>query len=305
VPRIKGDTFAAVISSYLISPKFQSLAVTTQKSYRQYLKIAQAPEVLGACPVATVRPALIQRFLDGLASRPGAQMNARTALKAVEKWAVVRDLLPYPITTGTEIVGLSDGHHPWTDAQVECAERHARPDIAQIVTLAANTGQRGSDLIRMRWANIETVDGRPGINVTQRKTGLQLWVPFTQPLMAAIETWERRPAPILLKPDGQPYSNRNQLTQAWDRERDRNPQLAPCAGMVLHGLRATAVVRLRRAGATTPQIVDMVGLSAPMVERYSRFASQKESASAAVIHLDRREHQQNENENNLRPAFRK
>jgi integrase len=54
-----------------------------------------------------------------------------------------------------------------------------------MVTLAANTGQRGSDLVRMRWTDIEEYEGRPGINVTQRKTGLVIWIPMTQELMAA------------------------------------------------------------------------------------------------------------------------
>lgn len=53
-----------------------------------------------------VRPALVQQFLDGLADRPGAQQRARVAIKAVERWALVRDLMPFPITTGTEIIGL-------------------------------------------------------------------------------------------------------------------------------------------------------------------------------------------------------
>lgn len=199
----------------------------------------------------------------------------------------MRDLLPHPITTGAEVIGSDSGHKPWSDEQVACVEQHGSPEIARIITLGANTGQRGSDLIRMRWSDIEEVDGRPGINVIQRKTGLQLWIPFTHELAAAVATWERRPTPILLKPNGEPYVDRQQLTAAWVRERDSNGSLSVCAGLVLHGLRATAVVRLRRAGATTPQIVDMVGLSAPMVERYSRFASQKQSAAAAVIHLDR------------------
>ena len=51
----------------------------------------------------------------------------------------------------------------------------------------------------MRWADIEEVNGRPGINVTQQKTGLVIRVPFTQELMAAVATWERRPGFILLK----------------------------------------------------------------------------------------------------------
>lgn len=285
--RIEPHSFAAVIRAYLASPNFAKLTASTKSGYRRYLSLAEQPEILGAVPVGVIRPALVQAFLDGLADKPGAQMRARVALKSVERFALPRDLLPFPITTGTEVVGSEGGYQPWTEDQVGIAERYAKPEIAKIVTLGANTGQRGSDLYRMRWSDIEEVEGRPGINVIQRKTGLRIWIPMTAPLQYAIATWERRPTPILLKPNGEPYGSRQQLSMAWERERDRNPNLYPCAGLVLHGLRATAVVRLRRAGASTPQIVDMVGLSAPMVERYSRFADQRQSALAAVHHLDR------------------
>lgn len=283
---IKGGTFAQVIRAYLASPKFQALAKSTQEHYRYLLAVAEQPETLGALPVDVIRPALVQAFLDGLAGRPGLQINARVALKAVEKWAIVRDMIPHSITLGCEVEGLDGGHEPWADEQVSLAETHARPHLARVVTLAANTGQRGSDLVRMRWTDLETYEGRPGINVTQQKTGLRIWIPFTQDVSRAISSWERRPTFLVLTDDGQPW-NRNQLSTSWLRERDGNPKLSPLKGLVLHGLRATAVVRLRRAGATTAQISDMVGMSAPMVTRYSRLSVQRENALAAVIHLDR------------------
>lgn len=285
--RVEPHSFAAVIRAYLQSPHFAKLAPSTQQTYRIYLRIAELPDVLGGLPVTVIRPSLVQKFLNGLADKPGAQIRARVAIKAVEAFALPLDLLPHSITTGTTVIGSHGGHKPWTDEQVSIAEQYAAPHIAKLITLAANTGQRGSDLCRMRWSDIEDVDGRQGINVVQRKTGLQLWIPFTLELQYAVSMWERRPTFILLNRQGQPYGNRKNLSMSWERERDGNAALAPCAGLVLHGLRATAVVRLRRAGATTPQIVDMVGLSAPMVERYSRFADQKQSALAAVLHLDR------------------
>ena len=200
----------------------------------------------------------------------------------------MRDLLPHPITTGTEVEKSDGGHKPWTDAQVACAENFARPEISRLITLGANTGQRGSDLFRMRWSDLEEVDGRPGINVTQRKTGLQIWIPMTQPLMAAVATWERRPAPLLLKPSGESWGTRNAITMAWKRERDGNPSLAICHGLVLHGLRATACVRLRRAGATPQQIADMVGLSVQMAEESTANAPTRSKArSRPVYRLDR------------------
>ncbi len=286
---IKQGTFASVIRAYLMSPKFDALAHSTRVGYRYLLGLAEQPETLGAYSVEVIRPALVQAFLDGLADRPAQQKNARAAIKAVEKWAIVRDLLPYPITMGTEAPGGTGGFEPWTDEQVDLAERCCRPHLSRVITLASNTGQRGSDLVKMRWSDIEEYDGRPGINVIQKKTGLVIWVPMTQELMRMIAGWERRPTFILLKEDNLPFT-RAQLSDQWMRERDTRPALAPLreAGCVLHGLRATAVVRLRRAGATTGQIAGMVGMSEAMVNRYCRFSVQRDNALAAVHYLDAR-----------------
>jgi integrase len=146
------------------------------------------------------------------------------------------------------------------------------------------------------WSDIEdqidplTGDARTGIHVIQKKTGVQLWIPFTRELSAAIEIWRptRRPPFFLaLRADGTPF-DRNALSWAWNQERARNPALAPleAAGLVVHGLRATAVVRARQRGATVLQISSMFGMSEPMVARYSRLADQREMAMAAVHHID-------------------
>lgn len=270
------------------SAKFQGLAESTRGNYARTLLLAEQEDVLGALSVHVIRPSLVQAFLDGFSDKPDKQRNARTAFQTLNKWARVRDLLPHSITEGCEAPGGDGGYEPWTDEQVRLAEKEARPHLARIITLASNTGQRGSDLVRMRWSDLEEYEGRPGINVVQRKTGLQIWIPFTQELANAVSAWKRQPTFIALKEDGMPWT-RAQLSNQWERERDTKPALHPLAeaGCVLHGLRATAVVRLRRAGATTGQICDMVGMSAQMVSRYCRFQEQRKSALAAVYHLDR------------------
>lgn len=287
MPRIDQRTFAAVIRAYLASPKFNDLAEGTKIRYRIYLRHAEHPDALGAYPIGVIRSALVQAFLDGFADRPGAQSIARNALGAVEKWALPRDLLPYPITTGTEVFGSQGGHQPWTEAQIATAETYAQPNIARVITLGANTGQRGSDLHRMGWSDIEEIEGRPGIHVTQRKTGLQIWIPMTQELQNAIGKWQKQPGPFLRKPDNTMWENRHQMAAAWVRERDRNPQLELCIGLVLHGLRASAAIRLRRAGVPGLLIGDMLGMSKQTVERYCRHADQRRNALAAVHYLDK------------------
>lgn len=287
------DSFVAVVRAFMASPKFRGYAEATQDAWGRELKLAGHPDCLGAVSLQSIRPSLVQAFLDGLDGRPGKQAMALAALKQLDAWAIVRDVLPRPITTGVETGKPTGGHIPWTDEHVALGEREARADLARAITLAANTGQRGSDLIRMGPGDLETFNGILGINVTQKKTGRQVWVPITSPLAAAMEKWERRPGPYLRQPNGGLWT-RKKLTMTWVYHRDTNPALVPLRSvgqdgkaLVLHGLRGTACVRLRRSGATVPQIADMVGLSEQMVARYCRFSVQKENAVAAVYHLER------------------
>jgi len=293
--KITEGCFAAVIRAFIASPKFQNYSPATREVWGRELRLAERPDTLGAISVNIIRPALVQAFMDGMSDRPGKQAAALAALRQVERWAIVRDLLCQPITTGVEFTRSHDGHKPWTDEQVQLAETQARPELARVVTLAANTGQRGSDLVKMRWTDIEDYKGRAGINVVQVKTGKEIWVPITHELATAMAGWERRPGFILLRPTGIPWT-RKALTWAWIVERDTNPALAPLAGLVLHGLRATACVRLLRAGANTRQIADMVGMSEQIVGRYCRFSVQRENASAAVVYLDRNKSEQGASE---------
>jgi integrase len=284
--RVTENSFYALVRAFKDSAKFRGLAEASRDLWGRELDFACRPNCLGAVPLDVIRPALIQGYLDGWDDKPGKQAAAKAAFKALERWAVVRDLLPRSITLGVETGKPEGGHVPWTDAQVALAEKHVRPDLARAITLGANTGQRTSDLVRMGPTDIETYRGIDGINVRQKKTGRQVWVPILTPLAAAMETWERRPGPFLLRMNGTPWPC-GALTDRLDYEKKINPAIAEIAqaDLVIHGLRGHACVRLRRAGCTAMQIADMIGMSAPMVERYCRLSVQRENAVAAVIQL--------------------
>lgn len=292
VGRIMPGTFAHVIRQYLASEEFAAKADGTRKNYRRVLAIAEMENGLGGCSVQVIRPAIIQAFLDGLAHKTGVQSNARIALSAVERFAVVRDLVPYPFMTGTQVIGSEDGHEPWPAEMIALVQEHARSDIARAVTIALHTGQRISDIVRMGPTDIEEKENpytqtiMRGINVIQRKTGVRLWIPIMPDFEAIMATWERRPGPFLTKPRGRPYTS-NDLSNAWWREVRDNKNLEPIlrAGLVMHGLRSTCVVRFRKRGLNALQISSLVGMSLPMVERYCRLADKSEMAMAAVHFL--------------------
>jgi integrase len=274
-------------------------APNTRKAWTRELLFAAHPSALGNVPIDEIRPSIVQRFMNALHDRPGKQYVCLTALRQLEKYAVVLDLLPRQITLGVKIRKSNDGHKPWTEEQVAIALRRCPQHVARLVRLAVETGQRGGDLIRMCWTDLERKSGRLGINVVKtQKTKRRLWIPLTREFEAELLSWRdaRRVIPlgepdyILHKPDGRPFE-RNDITGLWTYQRENNPHLEKLGDLVLHGLRASAIVRLQQAGANTRQISEMIGLSEPMVARYTRHSEQDENALAAVNFLD--EHRKN------------
>lgn len=280
-------TFATLAAAFQARPEFRAYAPTTQVGWARELQ--WLTEGLGSLPLADLKPAIVQLRFDELSDRPGRQHVAKTVLRMVEKWALKRDLISRPLMVDLEIATSDDGHDPWSDSDVALAlSHHVRPHIRRLVALALASGQRCSDLIRMRWDDLVVRQGRLGIQLTTQKVGATLWIPFSKEFAAEIATWPRESEFILTRADGRAWDKAYQPSQAWTGERDRVEALAPLAkaGLVMHGLRSTACVRLRRLGVSTALISQFVGLSEPMVTRYCRHASQEEDALAVVTYLD-------------------
>lgn len=279
--------FAGLVETFISSPEFERLAENSKQLWGRELREAGDLDSLGIYSLKEMRPSLVQKYLDGLAGRPGKQFAALTAIKALDRWAIRRDFLTRQITFGVKTERPEGGHVPWTDAQVSTAERVCRKDLARAITLGACTGQRISDLVRMSWNDIEKYKGHEGINLTQLKTGRQIWIPVNEKLCAALDSWGRKDVgPILLR-DGKPWQSQQHLTDLWSYEKRVNDGLREHRnlGLVMHGLRGYRCVTLSRQGLTDHQIGDLVGMSVGMVSRYTRLSNQRDNALAAHRNL--------------------
>src|SRR5262245_35676383 len=118
--RIVKGRFAAVIKAFMSesNPKWMKYAPATRALWSRELRLAEHPDALGAYFVHELDTAIVQGHLDALADTPAKQVAALAALRQCEKWAMVRRLLPRPITYGCEVEGSDGGHIPWTDEQV-------------------------------------------------------------------------------------------------------------------------------------------------------------------------------------------
>jgi integrase len=273
------DTVNALIDSFIAAwptlPK--PLAPSTQYTYRRHLGVAR--KAWGELQAKGLRAAHVRTMMESLAATPGNANSFLVAMRALSAWARSHDRLDHSVVEGIQTYGTKQGHRPWTPEQIRCAHEHLTGTVRRGVMLMLYSGQRGSDAVRLGWTDID--DG--GFHIRQQKTGREIWCPILPELAQEMATWEKRPGPFLLKDSGRPFT-RAHFWHLFDRERAKLPALADAT---LHGLRATAVIRLRQHGLASGQIGDIVGMSLSMIERYTRHADRKASGKAALISLTR------------------
>lgn len=279
---VVNDTFDGVADAYILALRTAGkLTAGTIDNYVHSLKIAR--KAWGGLPIGGLRPVHVQAVMDGMSAKPGAANNFLSAMRALSTWARVRDHIEHSMTEGVKPYAKETGHKPWTPGQIEAALSQLTGVIRRGVALYLWTGMRGSDAVRVGWTDID----EGGFSYLAQKTGREIYCPIVPELESEMATWEKRPGPFLLqqggRADGQRYT-RKLFSKHFAEARDKVPELA---GVTLHGLRCTAVIRLRRAGLSTAQIGDIVGMSLPMIERYCRFADRKTSGQAALLSLKR------------------
>jgi integrase len=279
------DTVDALIDAYIAAwptlPK--KLAVSTQYTYRRNLDIAR--KAWGALSAKGLRPVHVRALMETLANMPGKANAFLGAMRAFSAWALVHGHIETSLIEGVKSFDRSDkGHKPWTPGQIRAAHEKLTGMVRRGVMLALYTGQRGSDVVRLGPTDIDTGHAGDGFRLRQKKTGSEPWCPILPELAAEIATWEKRPGPFVIQPNGKPLSWKH-FWKFFDAARANIPELT---GTTLHGLRANAVINLRQLGLSAGQISDAIGMSLQMVERYCRFADRKAGGQAVLLKLQER-----------------
>jgi integrase len=141
-------------------------------------------------------------------------------------------------------------HEPWPDELIARFMQEARPSPRWAVKLALYTGQRRSDLVKMRWSHF---DG-DFIEVRQQKTGALVSIPCHKELRAELKNMPRIADTILVGERG-PALTGSSLSvmvrrQLWEMGVD---------GYAIHGLRKNAAVELADAGCSPMEIAAITG----------------------------------------------
>jgi integrase len=177
------------------------------------------------------------------------------------------------------------GHSPWPEPGYEFVMEHGPVYLRRMAFLGRATGQRISDLVKMRPADL----AHDGINLRIGKLrDKPHLVPLTKAQMTEIKSWNVRDLECFISTPkiGKRFSSRY-LNNLWNDWRTSD-EAAPIRNlkMTVHGLRATAIHDRRSTGTEDGAIADEIGMSVKMVSRYLRFADKTASARAS---RDRRE----------------
>lgn len=166
----------------------------------------------------------------------------------------------------------------WIDADLDALEKVASPELMHAARLAAMTGLRKSDLLRLSWSHIKPLS----IEITtgkskNRKTTL---IPLYGSLRAHLETIPKRSTRVLTNTDGVPWAGG--FGSSWNKAVTR-------AGIDkhLHDLRGTAATKLYLAGFSIREIAEILTWSEDRVEALiNRYVKRDELLRDRIRRMD-------------------
>ena len=210
-----GKSFDDLIAAYKLSPDFTRRSDATRRDYARYLDIIST--AWGDLLVGSLRPKHVLQLRDKWANTPVAANHLLSVLKTLINWGIPREFSETnPCAHVPRLETDEQGARPWPSWAYTLIEDLASDDIRRAVLLARYTGQRQSDVLRMRPEHVED----DGLNVRQQKTGKQLWVPLHRDLKTAMKGWDG--SPFVQKPRGGGYTP-DQFRAAWTRLMNDTP----------------------------------------------------------------------------------
>jgi integrase len=274
-------SLAWAIEKFLASPSFNEKAENTKRGYRRILD--QLRRGWGTGFLRDLEPRHVRTIRRGIAavSTSGADI-ALSLISTLWEFATEElglELGANPAHSVKRVHKVTHEHEPWPQEIIERFLCEARPSLRWAVRLALYTGQRRSDLVKMKWSQY---DGE-FIEVRQQKTGALLSIPCHKVLQAELETMPRVAETILVGGRGAPLTASSLSVMVRKALRQMGVD-----GYAIHGLRKNAAVELANAGCDAFEIAAITGhRTVGMVQHYAKRHDQRRRARSAMDKWER------------------
>ena len=282
--RIGVGSVAAIVNQYLASPEYARLAEETKRTYRPRLNIIA--DLWGDVPIDDICRKHVFAFRDRFADNPTSADHFVVLIRNLLRFAVARGYREDNPAEGVpKITSARDvrSHRSWPDEAIEkFLAVHEGTMMGLALKLGLYTGQRGSDVLRMRWADIH--EGR--IEVRQSKTGTLLEIRLHSALRETLDKQEPVSPIILTTTTRRPFTTSN---FRWHFGKAVKAAGLGGQRLTFHGLRYAAAGQLAELGVSIKGIAAITGhKSLALLQRYTSGADQKRLGDAAILRWDER-----------------
>jgi integrase len=281
--------FRSLVTAYKASGYYKRLADSTKRKWGWWLD--RIAEHFGELRVAQferpekIRP-VIRRWRNQWADKPRTADYGMQVLSCVLGHAVdpLGRIAGNPCGGIKRLYSGSDRSEIiWTDADIAQLKTDCSTEIAQAVDLAAYTGLRRGDLIRLCWWHVREHEiviatGKSRQRVEQR-------IPIYAALRSHLDSIPKRSTTVLTTSLGQPWAV-NGFSSAFQRAKaaagmhDRN--------LHFHDLRGTAATRFYNADLSVRVIAEIMGWEEEHVEKIiRRYVGRAAATKAIIAQLDR------------------
>ena len=274
--------FKSLVTRYKSSNDFKNLAESTRRHWSPWLdKIA---DYYGPLRIAQfdrpekIRP-IIRRWRSQWADRP------RTADYAVQ---VLSRVLSYAVEQGTvagnpcegikQLYSVNRSEIIWMSNDIEQIRKTCSPEIAFAVNLAAHTGLRMGDLLRLSWSHVG--DNAVTITTGKSKHRRTATIPLYDDLRRVLAGIPKRSTTILTNTRHRPWTA-NGFGTAFNR--------AKASGglhnrdLHFHDLRGTAVTKFYVSGLSERVIAEIMAWEEEHVSKIIRRYVDRAAATKALI----------------------
>lgn len=255
----RGQSFADLLRRYQASGEFQKLAPSSRETAAYSL--ARCRETFGRMSLRQMEDRRMRRAIlewrDELAGRPRAADYAVATLRRVLSFGVDRGDLSLNIALNIEKLHHADRSAIiWETEDFEKFDVTASLELRAAVRLAACTGLRRGDLLRLAWDDVGDASIRSAVRKTQTDAVIPL-LPAAQSLLAGLP---RRADTVLTNSQGRAWTG-DGFNASFMKAKAR-------AGVDkrFHDLRGTAVTHFLAAGLSYDDVALIVGWSRANVE---------------------------------------
>lgn len=283
----RADTFASLVEAYLESPEYLKLADSTRSQWRTWAD--RARDEFGSAPLRVFSDprmrGTILKWRDNWASSPRSADYAMQVLSRVLSWGVQRGWVMHNPASGAPSLYTSDRSEiVWEDHEIDAVAAQMSPHAARAFRLAAWTGLPRSDLLRLRWSDVNDlfIGGRRG------KTKVERVIPLFDETRAILNECPKVAVTVITNTYGKPFTAGG-FHQAVERARtDANMK-----AKTLHDLRGTFATRLMRRGFDDREIDEILAWESGKSQRIRRkYISRKAVVISAIERMRRKDSDQ-------------